>query len=59
MLEFISEHPHAPMDATVRSEKWLSSEFRLIRTGDPTFRDVCDVFNSIVTKYTAGQLFHF
>ena len=27
----------------VRSGAWLDSEFRFVRTSDPTFRDICDV----------------
>jgi hypothetical protein len=34
-----------PLDAIVRSEVWLSSPFKFIRTSDPTFKDVMDVIN--------------
>jgi hypothetical protein len=37
---------HVPLDSIVRSVAWLNSPFAFIRTGDNTFRNVCDVINS-------------
>jgi hypothetical protein len=50
------EHPHVPMDAIVRSEPWLNSQFRFVCTSDTALRDVVDVFNSYVCNYSVEEL---
>jgi hypothetical protein len=56
MFEFISQNIRVPLDSIVRSSDWLASEFRFVRTGDPIFRDVCDVLSSIISDYSVRNL---
>jgi hypothetical protein len=59
MLKFIQQYVHLPLDAIVRSRYWLESEFKFIRTGDPMFRNVCDVFQSEIAKMSISELEEF
>jgi hypothetical protein len=47
------------VDGIVHSTQWLNSEFRFVRTSDPTFRDVADVLHSELVPMTLGQLKEF
>ena len=59
MRDFILEHLHVPLDSIVRSEQWLNSEFRFIRTGNKDFQNVCDTITAEWVHYSLEDLYYF